>query len=182
MSGGEDSRGGDARAPGDLGTADASAQVWGMGTGQERAALVVMSRQVPGGAKRDHGPGGLGERTFRPSVSCEPDNSVLSWSGELEHVWKGLEHVVLVETEDLTDRIRWTGADAGCGGLEKKFPGGLWEHCAPGLKPRPRMEDPLVWSAGQWTALSGWGPLLWPVHPLWPTHGQPLLGTVRHQQ
>ena len=71
MSCGEDSRGGDARAPRDLGTADVSAQVWGMGTGQERAALVVMSRQVPGGAKRDHRPGGLGERTFLPSVSCE---------------------------------------------------------------------------------------------------------------
>lgn len=62
MSEAED-RGGDARPLGDLGTADASAQVWGMGTGQEPAALVVMSRQVPGGAKRDHGPGGLGERT-----------------------------------------------------------------------------------------------------------------------
>lgn len=151
MSCGEDSRGGDARAPGDLGTADASAQVWGMGTGQERAALVVISRQVPGGAKRDHRPGGLGERTFLPSVSCESDNSILSWSGELEHVRKG----ALIETEDLTDRIRWTGADAGCGGLEKKFPGGLWEHRAPGLKPRPRMEDPLVRSAGQWTASAG---------------------------
>ena len=50
-----------------------------------------------------------------PSVSCESDNSILSRSGELEHVRKG----ALIETEDLTDRIRWTGADAGCGGLEK---------------------------------------------------------------
>ena len=129
-----------------------------------------MSRQVPGGVKRDHRPGGLGERTFLPSASCESDNPILSWSGELEHVWKGS----LVETEDLTEsggRVQMLDV----GAWRRKVSGGrvLWEHRIPGLKPGPRMEDPLVWSAGQWMALSGPCPLLWPVHPCRPRTASP---------
>lgn len=45
------------------------------------------------------------ERSFPPSASYESENSISSWSRELEHVQKGAPD----ETETLTDRIWYTG-------------------------------------------------------------------------
>ena len=118
-----------------------------METGQERAALMMRTGRFLEVSRGDHGPGGLGERALLPSVSCESGNSILCQLRELQHVRKA----ALVESEDLTDRICWTNADARCAGPgEEKGSRGLWRHRVPGLKPGPSMEHALGRSAGQW--------------------------------
>ena len=97
-----------------------------METGQERAALMMRTGRFLEVSRGDHGPGGLGERALLPSVSCESGNSILCQLRELQHVRKA----ALVESEDLTDRICWTNADARCAGPGgEKVPGALETSC-----------------------------------------------------
>lgn len=135
-----------------------------------------MSRQVPGGVKRDHGPGGLGERTFLPSASCESDNPILSWSGELEHVWKGS----LVETEDLTESGGWVQMlDVGAWTRKVSGVGGALGTPHPRTETRPQDGGPTGLECrpvdgAQWAV-----PTPLDCAPMSSTHGQPLLCTVR---
>lgn len=81
--------------------------------------------------------------------------------------------MALVETEDLTDRIRGRVQMLDVGGLEKKFPGALGT-----LRPRTETTPPgwrTHWSGVQVSGRRSVGGAhsLWPVHLLWPTHASP---------
>ena len=144
------------------------------GEGQERAALVVMSRQVPGGVKRDHRPGGLGERAFLPSASCESDNPILSWSGELEHVWKG----ALVETEDLTEssgRVQMLDM----GAWRRKVSGGALGTPHPRTETGPQDGGPTGLECRPVDGAQRAVPTPLACAPMLSMHSQPLLCTVR---